>query len=86
MCGAAHSPALLNAGNSFPTEHMESIIDHATRSHLPTLFENRGDVGAVMSCGPHIANTHRRTAGYLDRILRDANPQTDRSSCQRASS
>ena len=73
---AARSQALLNAGDTFLTDQMDTVIAFAARNRLPTLFEDRVyvDAGALMSYGPNIANMHKRAADYVDRILKGAKP------------
>ena len=52
------------------------IITFALAAHLPTIF-NTGtyvEAGALMSYGPNFPDLYRRTADYVDRILRGAKP------------
>jgi putative ABC transport system substrate-binding protein len=52
------------------------IVDFAAKSQLPTMFEYRGPVaaGGLMAYGPSLADQHRRTASYVDKILKGAKP------------
>jgi putative ABC transport system substrate-binding protein len=52
------------------------IVDLAARYRLPAMYEARNfvDVGGLMAYGANIADTYRRAAYYVDRILRGAKP------------
>jgi putative ABC transport system substrate-binding protein len=52
------------------------IITLALAAHLPTTFNIRDYVqaGALMSYGPNFPDLFRRTADYVDKILRGAKP------------
>ena len=52
------------------------IITFALAAHLPTIFNTGTYVEAVglMSYGPNFPDLYRRTADYVDRILRGAKP------------
>jgi putative ABC transport system substrate-binding protein len=57
-------------------EHRRSIADLATAARLPTVFGWRENVeaGGLISYGNDVGDMFRRAAGYVDRILRGANP------------
>ena len=63
MVAAAHRPNM---------EQRQLIIDFAAKNRLRTLFGERGFVaaGGLMSYGPLSAAVFRRTAVYVDKILR----------------
>jgi putative tryptophan/tyrosine transport system substrate-binding protein len=56
--------------------HRELIVSLAARHRLPAVYAYRVFVtsGGLMSYGPDIAGQYRRTAGYVDRILKGEKP------------
>ena len=56
--------------------HRELIMRLAAQHRLPTIFTYRQFVkeGGLMSYGPDTADIFRRSASYVDRILKGANP------------
>jgi putative ABC transport system substrate-binding protein len=56
--------------------HREAIISLAERYRLPAIYPSRFFVagGGLMCYGVDLADLLRRTAGYVDRILRGAKP------------
>ncbi len=52
------------------------IVGFALNSRLPSLYQNRDfvDAGGLMSYGADFAESHRRVAYYVDRILKGAKP------------
>ena len=52
------------------------IADFAVKSRLPTTYGNRGsvDAGGLMYYGADLADSYRRAATYVDKILKGANP------------
>jgi len=56
--------------------HRRRLVDLATKNRLPTVYSFRGwtEDGGLMSYGPDIADMHRRTANYVDKILKGAKP------------
>jgi putative tryptophan/tyrosine transport system substrate-binding protein len=57
-------------------DHRSRIADHAVRRRLPTVFPLRefAEVGGLLSYGPNLAEGYRRTAIYVDKILKGAKP------------
>jgi putative ABC transport system substrate-binding protein len=52
------------------------IVDLAARSRLPAMYQAREfvDAGGLMSYGANVANQWRRSATYVDKILKGAKP------------
>jgi putative tryptophan/tyrosine transport system substrate-binding protein len=67
---------LLVAPDTFTLVHREFIIRLAEQRRLPATFAYRQFVkeGALMSYGPDTVDIFRRSASYVDRILKGANP------------
>src|SRR5215467_14502315 len=65
----------LNAGGVMrPNE--KRILDFALKSRLPSVYDSRGyvEAGGLMSYGADFADSYRRVAYYVDRILKGAKP------------
>ncbi len=52
------------------------LVDLAAKNRLPALYQTREsvDAGGLMSYGPNLADSFRRAATYVDRILKGAKP------------
>jgi putative tryptophan/tyrosine transport system substrate-binding protein len=52
------------------------IVALATAARVPALYPEReyADDGGLIAYGPSVADNFRRAAGYVDRILKGANP------------
>jgi putative tryptophan/tyrosine transport system substrate-binding protein len=52
------------------------IVKFAATNRLPAMYPYRGyvDAGGLMSYAPNDADQFRRTAGYVDKILKGAKP------------
>jgi putative ABC transport system substrate-binding protein len=68
--------ALFGAPDNFLTNHRATIISLATRNHLPTVFENPvyARDGALVSYSADFHDNFRRSAQYVNDILRGAKP------------
>jgi len=68
--------ALIVVENSLNFEQRQLIIDFAARNRLPTVFGDSvfADAGGLMSYGTDFVDLLRRTATYIDKILKGANP------------
>src|SRR5262249_43353377 len=62
--------------DAFTVIHHATIIELATRHQLPAVYAYRSFVaeGGLMSYGPDVYDIFRRTASYVDRILKGAKP------------
>jgi putative ABC transport system substrate-binding protein len=62
--------------DAFTVIHHTLIIDLAARHRLPAIYAYQSFVvkGALMSYGPDVYDIFRRTASYVDRILKGAKP------------
>jgi putative tryptophan/tyrosine transport system substrate-binding protein len=56
--------------------HQQRIINLATNARLPAMHNNRADVevGGLMSYGPDRVDMNRRTASFVDKIVKGAKP------------
>src|SRR4030088_2911251 len=52
------------------------IVDLATKNRLPAMYQVREfvDAGGLMSYGANLAELNRRSATYVDKILKGAKP------------
>jgi putative ABC transport system substrate-binding protein len=52
------------------------LVDLAAKTRLPTVFAYREylDAGGLIAYGPSVADLYRRTATYVDKILKGAKP------------
>ena len=52
------------------------IADFALKSRLPSMYDNREvvDAGGLMYYGADLADSYRRVAYYVDKILKGAKP------------
>jgi ABC-type uncharacterized transport system substrate-binding protein len=68
--GLSVAPGRLTVANQ------KRIADFALKSRLPSMYSSREavDVGGLMSYGADLADTYRRVAYYVDRILKGAKP------------
>jgi putative ABC transport system substrate-binding protein len=73
---AGSSSGLLTLDDPFTRANRQRIVDFAARSRLPAIYEAREfvDAGGLMSYGPNLASTQRRSAVYIDKILKGAKP------------
>jgi len=76
--GASHArpEALLVLNSAVTATHRARIIDFGLKNRLP-LVSNTGEwavAGALISYAPSLADSSRRAAAYVDKILKGANP------------
>jgi putative ABC transport system substrate-binding protein len=62
--------------DTYTLVHREVIVKSAGQHRIPTIYSYRQLVkeGGLMSYGPETADIFRRSASYVDRILKGANP------------
>jgi putative ABC transport system substrate-binding protein len=72
----ARPEALLVLSDSLFGMHRQLIAAFATQQHLPSVFAEREWVmaGGLMSYGPSTPDLFRRTATYVDKILKGTKP------------
>ena len=68
--------ALIVLPNAVTIFHRDLIIGLAARHHLPAVYPYRffARAGGFISYGPDLADTYRRAASYVDRILKGEKP------------
>jgi putative tryptophan/tyrosine transport system substrate-binding protein len=68
--------ALLVLSDAMLSSHRTRLADLAARSRLPAAYGVRESVeaGGLMSYGPSFLDLYRRSATYVDKILKGANP------------
>ena len=71
-----HAQALYVIEDGLFLAHRATIIGLASKARLPTIFAQRRVVeeGGLMSYGPNFGDLFRRSAGYVDKILKGAKP------------
>ena len=64
------------SGGPLMRANQKRIVDFTLKSRLPSMYYTRGDVeaGGLMYYGADIADSYRRVAYYVDRILKGAKP------------
>jgi ABC-type uncharacterized transport system substrate-binding protein len=64
------------AGGPLLNAHQKRIVAFALKSRLPSTYDSRDAVngGGLMSYGADLADSYRRVATYVDRILKGAKP------------
>jgi putative tryptophan/tyrosine transport system substrate-binding protein len=58
------------------TANLKRVAGFALKSRLPSIYGNREavDAGGLMSYGAHLADSYRRVADFVDKILKGAKP------------
>jgi putative ABC transport system substrate-binding protein len=68
---------LIIFGSAFVFAHRTRLVELAATHRLPTIYDQRQFVvgsGGLMSYGPNIHDLFRRSATYVDKILKGAKP------------
>jgi putative ABC transport system substrate-binding protein len=71
-----HADALITVEDPLTVNYRKQIADFAIKSRLPTMHGIKEFivVGGLMSYGANIPDLFRRSAGYVDRILKGEKP------------
>jgi putative ABC transport system substrate-binding protein len=72
----ARAEALYVIGDPFFLSHRTTILKLASEARLPVITVGRQfpDAGALLSYGANLTDLFRRAAGYVDKILKGAEP------------
>jgi putative ABC transport system substrate-binding protein len=72
----AHAEALYVLPDAFFFSHRVTLLKLASKARLPVIGVARqfADAGALMIYGPNLGDLFRRSAGYVDKILKGAKP------------
>ena len=68
--------ALVKLPSAPLTTYRRRIVDLAAKNRLPAIYEDRiiAEDGGLMSYGTDITDLYRRSAVYVDKILKDVKP------------
>jgi putative tryptophan/tyrosine transport system substrate-binding protein len=68
--------AVVFSGDGFLFAQRQAIADMALKARMPTIFTQREyvEAGGLISYGDSLADNYRRSAFYVDKILRGAKP------------
>jgi putative ABC transport system substrate-binding protein len=74
--GRAHAQALYVIDDALFISHRPALLELASKARLPTIYSERqwADAGGLMSYGANWADLFRRSAGYVDKLLKGAKP------------
>ena len=72
----AHAQALYVLDDAFFFAHRMTLLKLALKARLPVIYGERDfpDAGALMSYGIYVEDLFRRSAGYVNKILKGAKP------------
>ena len=72
----AHAQALYVLDDPQFMAHRMTLVELASKGRLPTIYGLRQfvDEGGLMSYGANLRDLYRRSAGYVDKILKGAKP------------
>ena len=72
----AHAQALYVLSAALFGIHRRTLIELTSKARLPDIYAERHytDEGGLMSYGANFADTWRRSAGYVDQLLKGAKP------------
>lgn len=68
--------ALLLTSSALTLRHRARVVDFTAKRRLPTIYGNETfvDTGGLMSYGADSTDSYRRTATYVDKILKGKKP------------
>ncbi len=68
--------AVILLRDPFMVRNRKSVIDFAALQRLPAMYESADfvEAGGLMAYGPSLIDLYRRSAKYIDRVLKGANP------------
>jgi putative tryptophan/tyrosine transport system substrate-binding protein len=71
-----HADAVVVVNQPLQYAHRARIAELAAKHRLPAMYESRDypDVGGLISYGVYFPDLFRRAAGYVDKVLKGANP------------
>jgi putative tryptophan/tyrosine transport system substrate-binding protein len=74
--GKEHPDGLYVAGGGLMNANAKRIVGFGLKNRLPSMYGNKEavDAGGLMSYGADIADSYRRVAYFVDRILKGAKP------------
>lgn len=72
----ARAQALIVLADLMFNQHIDRVVGLSAAHSLPTVYFSRDfvDAGGLMSYAPSFADQFRRAAGYVDKILKGADP------------
>ena len=84
---SARMDSMSTAGRQM-SDNQKQIVGFALKSRLPSMYgtEKAVDAGGLMYYGADLAESYRRVAYYVDKILKGAKPADLRWSSRRSSS
>jgi putative ABC transport system substrate-binding protein len=76
VANKGHADAILTLAPPILAAHRNEIVTLTNRYALPAMFHSRDfvDAGGIMSYGPNLADSFKRAAVYVDKILKGAVP------------
>jgi putative ABC transport system substrate-binding protein len=71
-----HPDGLYPVSGPLMRDNQKRTVDFALKSRLPSMYQSKEavDAGGLMSYGVNLADSYRRVAYYVDRILKGAKP------------
>ena len=74
--GSQHPDALITIEDPLTMDQRQRIVDFATANRLPAIYGLREfvDVGGLMAYGALLSDLLRRSASYVDKLLKGAKP------------